>query len=111
LRAIEKWERPQNITEMRAFLGFTNYFSSYIHGYSDVVGKLQDKFKVPRGEGKKGSKTKISWDESDQEAFEEIKERLCSKLSLQRVNPDRPFVLQGGCQQVCGWCHLGAIGG
>ena len=30
----------------------------------------------------------------DQKAFEEIKMVLCSKLILQRVNPDKPFVLR-----------------
>ena len=42
----------------------------------------------------KRSKFKITWDSDDQKAFEEIKVRLCSQLSLQRVNPDRPFVLR-----------------
>ena len=53
LCAIERWERPRNITELRAFLGFTNYYSSYIPGYAELVGKLQDKLKVPRAEGKR----------------------------------------------------------
>jgi hypothetical protein len=30
----------------------------------------------------------------DVEFFEEIKKRLCSDLVLQRVNPDKPFVLR-----------------
>ena len=30
LSAIENWERPQNISELRAFLGFTNYYNTYI---------------------------------------------------------------------------------
>ncbi len=59
LRAIEKWEVPRNITELRAFLGFTNYYSSYIPEYSKLVASLQEKLKVPRIEGKKGSKKQI----------------------------------------------------
>jgi hypothetical protein len=55
---------------------------------------LQDKLKVPRAEGKKGSKKKITWSESDKQAFEDIKQKLCSQLLLQRVNPDKPFVLR-----------------
>ena len=39
-------------------------------------------------------KVKVTWDTEDQNAFDEIKRRLCSRLSLQRVNPDRPFVLR-----------------
>ena len=43
LMAIEKWERPKNISELRAFLGFTNYYSSYIHMYAEMVARLQEK--------------------------------------------------------------------
>ena len=99
LSAIEKWETPRTIHELRAFLGFTNYYSIYIHDYASVVARLQDKLKVPREEGKKGSKKRITWEEEDQEAFEEIKARLCSRLVLQRVNPDKPFVLRTDASQ------------
>ena len=56
LRAIEKWEVPKTMSELRAFLGFTNYYSSYIHMYGEIVAALQEKLKVPREIGKKGSK-------------------------------------------------------
>ena len=75
-------------------MGFKNYYSGYVQGYADVVTGLQAKLSVPRDVGKKGSKVKITWTDEDQAAFEEIKRRLCSKLGLQRVNPDRPFVLR-----------------
>ena len=94
LSAIENWERPHNITELRAFLGFTNYYNSYIKGYAEVVSRLQDKLKVPREIGKKGSKAKIDWSTEDEQCFAEIKRRLCSNLVLQRVNPDLPFILR-----------------
>ena len=94
LMAIEKWEPPKTITQMRAFLGFTNYYSTYIKDYAQVAARLQDKLKVPREVGKKGSRMKISWDKEDQEAFDELKRRLCSELVLQIVNPDKPFVLR-----------------
>ena len=51
--AIEKWEVPRTISELRAFLGFTNYYSSYIKGYAEVVARLQDKLRVSRVDGKK----------------------------------------------------------
>ena len=79
---------------MRAFLGFTNYYSSYIEKYAETVAHLQDNSKVSREEGKKGSKKKITWTAVDVEAFEKIKEKLVSGLLLQRVNPDKPFVLR-----------------
>ena len=66
LMAIEKWEVPKTVTEMRAFLGFTNYYKIYIKDYAQIVARLQDKLKVPRELGKKGSRAKISWDPEDQ---------------------------------------------
>ena len=94
LRVIEKWEVPKTISELRAFLGFTNYYSSYIHMYGDIVARLQEKLKVPRELGKKGSKHKVIFTDEEREAFDEIKHRLCSELLLQHVDPDKPFVLR-----------------
>ena len=94
LMAIEKWEPPRTVSELRAFLGFTNYYSSYIKEYSKIAAPLQDRLKVPREVGKKGSKYKITWGEIEQAAFDELKRVLCSELVLQVVNPDKPFVLR-----------------
>ena len=54
LRAIEKWEVPRTVTALRAFLGFTNYYSVYIKDYANIVARLMEKLKVPRDVGKKG---------------------------------------------------------
>ena len=94
LQAIEKWEVPTTISALRAFLGFTNYYNTYIHMYAQIAARLQDKLKVPREVGKKGSKVKITFDKEDLAAFEELKKRLCSGLILHRVDPDKPFVLR-----------------
>ena len=41
-----------------------------------------------------------SWDEEDDKAFQEIKNVLCSQFILQRVNPDRQFVLRVDASKV-----------
>ena len=94
LMAIEKWEVPTTITALRAFLGFTNYYNTYIHMYAQVAAPLQDLLKVPRDVGKKGSKKRVDFGPAELEAFHELKRRLISGLALQRVNPDKPFVLR-----------------
>ena len=94
LRAIEKWELPPTITAMRAFLGFVNQYSEYVKDFAEIVAPLQDKLKVSRQDGKKGSKKKIDYTPEDIISFEQIKRRLCEKMILQRVNPDKPFELR-----------------
>ena len=71
-------EVPRTVNALRAFLGFSNYYSSYIKDYANIVARLMEKLKVPRDVGKKGSKAVIEFDEADLEAFVAIK-RFCVK--------------------------------
>jgi hypothetical protein len=94
LMAIEKWELPPTITALRAFLGFTNQYNIYLPDYAELAAPLQEKLKVSREEGKKGSKKRVEWNEEEIACFEALKQKLCGKLILQCVNPDRPFILR-----------------
>ncbi len=49
---------------------------------------------MPRELGKKGSRHKLHLNKKEVQAFEEIKKKLCLKLILQRMNPDRFFNLR-----------------
>ena len=82
--AIEKWEVPKTITELRAFLGFTNYYSTYISDYAKIVAGLQDKLKVPHEEWKKGSRVKISWDPLTRLHLMKSKVFFCRNWSCKR---------------------------
>ena len=42
----------------------------------------------------KGSQKRVPWGPEQQTAFDSIKARLCGNLLIQRVNPDKPFVLR-----------------
>ena len=37
VKAIHKWPVPTNMTEVRSFLGFTNYYQRFIKKYAQVV--------------------------------------------------------------------------
>ena len=53
LSAIEKWEVPKTVSQLRAFLGFINYYSIYIPHYAQSAARLMEKLKVGREAGKK----------------------------------------------------------
>ena len=56
--AIEKCEPPTTETRLRAFLGFTNYYSGFVEGYAKIVSPLMDCLQVKQEGRKKGqSKT------------------------------------------------------
>ena len=37
LLVVARWVRPTTITALRGFLGFANYYSSYVRGYAGIV--------------------------------------------------------------------------
>ena len=94
LMALEMWEPPTTVTALRGFLGFTNYYSAYIPNYAELAADLMEKLKVGRVEGKKGSRAKVNLGPKEIASFEAIKRTLLSGLSLQTVDPDKPFILR-----------------
>lgn len=48
IRAIEDWGPPTKVTELRSFLGLTNYYRWFIQGYSSITTPLMDLLKKGR---------------------------------------------------------------
>ena len=61
LMAVERWPPPRNITEARSFLGFANYYSSYVRNFAALAAPLMEKLKVGRVLGKKGRSTPLNF--------------------------------------------------
>ena len=94
LLSIQKWTCPETVTQLRGFLGLTNYYSSYVPGYAELAAPLTAKLRLNREEGKKGSRKTLSWKDEETAAFEGLKLALLKELELFRVNPDKPFILR-----------------
>ena len=94
LLSIQKWELPKTVTQLRGFLGLTNYYSSYVPHYAEYAGPLTSKLQLNRVDGKKGSRMVLKWQNKEIEAFEALKTLLAQRLELFWVNPDQPFVLK-----------------
>ena len=49
--AIEPWEKPKTVSELRAYLGFCNYYSGYIKMYAEYAAPHDDHAQgQPRGD-------------------------------------------------------------
>ena len=91
--AMEHWEKPKTVSELRAYLGFCNYYWGYIRMYAEYAAPMTAMLKGNREENKNGSKKALVWNDEAARAFEGMKQALLSAVGLHLVDPDRGFVL------------------
>ena len=82
--AINKMPRPTNVTEVRAFIGFINYYGRFIKDLSTILYPLNKL--LCKG-------TKFVWSKQCQKSFELAKEKFQSKEFLAHFNPKLPLIL------------------
>ena len=93
LSAIAKWELPRTVTALCSYLGFCNYYSTFILGFATRATGLLGKLKASKADDKKSSKMKLVWNDSEKADFEAIKKSLTRTLSPHVINPKWNFVL------------------
>ena len=93
LAALNHWERPTTISELRSFMGFCNFFSGYVQMYAKLSGPLHKMLQVGKFDGRKGSKKKLPWTAEAEETFKPLKRTLLGKLGLFSINRVKGFVL------------------
>ncbi|GKC50075.1 putative nucleotidyltransferase, ribonuclease H [Tanacetum coccineum] len=84
IKAIQDWESPTKVTELRSFLGLVNYYRMFIMGYSAIASPLTDLLK---------KKKAWIWDEECQALFESLKKAVMEELVLRLTDVTMPFEL------------------
>ena len=69
IRVVANWPVPKNKKQLRSYIGFVNYFRSYIPQYSSVAFPLTEMLAKPRSD-------KLQWTEEAQRAFNKLKNAL-----------------------------------
>ena len=83
LQAAANWPIPKSVTDIRLFLGFTNFFRRFIQGYSSVSRPL---------EVLTGKNAVFSWNTEHQGAFEKLRKALLRTAPvLQIADTSRSF--------------------
>ena len=81
---------PTNVTEVRSFLGFTNYYLRFIKKYVQVAKPL---YKLILGENASKKWNSIKWDTECQKAFDKLKELCTNTPILAYADFGKPFKL------------------
>jgi hypothetical protein len=84
LEAIEKVPVPRNTTELRSFLGLVMYYAKFIPNISSLLAPL---YRLLRKD------VRFCWDESCDQAFNLVKDKLVSSEVLAHYSPEWPLVL------------------
>ncbi|GJS95125.1 putative nucleotidyltransferase, ribonuclease H [Tanacetum coccineum] len=84
IKAIQDWEPPTKVTELRTFLGLVNYYRRFIMGYSAIVSPLTNLLKKNKA---------WIWDEECQAAFESLKKAVMEEPVLRLPDMTMPFEL------------------
>ena len=80
--AIKNWPVPHTVKEVRAFLGFTGYYRRFIRNYARIARPLNNLLvghstaKKDKAKRPKTKKVPFEWTDSQQKAFESLKEKL-----------------------------------
>ena len=98
--AIRDWPVPQNIKDVRSFLGFTGYYRRFIQNFARIARPLNhllighETFKKTKGKKKtKVKKVPFVWEEAQQKAFDTLKEKLTNPPILAYADNHLPFKL------------------
>ncbi len=82
VQAIQEWEPPTKVTELRSFLGLVNYYRRFIRGYSSIAAPLTDLLKKGKN---------WDWSSRCQQAFEELKKAIVEETVLTLPDYGKPF--------------------
>nr|GEY11496.1 putative reverse transcriptase domain-containing protein [Tanacetum cinerariifolium] len=84
IKSIKDWSSPKTPMEIRQFLGLAGYYRRFIEGFSKVAKSMMKRTQ-------KG--IKFDWGEKEENAFQLIKQKLCSASILALTEGSKDFVV------------------
>ena len=84
VQRVKSWSVPKLVKEVEQFLGFVNYHREHIQDFAKLASVL---YKLT------GSRATFYWGEPEQEAFDQLKEKMIAAPILGYPNSEDTFVL------------------
>lgn len=104
LSAVQNWEPPTTVRQVRAFLGFVGYYRRFIKGFSKIAKPLNELL-VGTGRSRSRSSPPVNWTQACESAFHQLKQQLLEAPVLAYANFESPFILYTDASN----CGLGAV--
>ncbi|XP_031334049.1 uncharacterized protein K02A2.6-like [Photinus pyralis] len=84
IQAIKNVNRPENVTQLKAFIGMVNYYGRFIKNLANILKPLYELLRKDE---------KFRWNKSCEEAMEKAKDAISSDNVLIHFNPKLPLQL------------------
>ena len=84
LEAVQDWERPKTVTQVRSFTALCNYYRKFVEIFAEVAKPLCRLT---------SNGIKFTWEEEHEDAFQLLKTRLLPAPILEFPNSRHPFVI------------------
>lgn len=85
VKAIREWPTPTNATEVRSFHGLASFYRRFIKDFSSIASPLNELVK---------KHVKFEWKEKQENAFNELKDKLTNAPCLALPNFDKSFEIE-----------------
>ena len=90
---IREWPAPKNLKELQTFLGFANFYRTFVENYSKVIQPLTALLK---------KNAEYRWGSEAEKAFQNLKDRFTSTPTLGHFDPKKQVKL--GTDAACFVC-------
>ena len=84
VKAILEWPTPENVTDVRSFLGLCSFYRKFIRWFSELAAPMTDLTKKDRA---------FVWDDKADKAFNRLKAAMVTAPVLQLPDFDREFTV------------------
>ncbi|KAI5641432.1 hypothetical protein M9H77_00033 [Catharanthus roseus] len=85
VQAIKEWPTPRNASEVRSFHGLASFYRRFMKNFSTLASPLTDVIKKTEG---------FKWETKQEQAFQLLKEKLCSAPLLSLPNFEKTFEVE-----------------
>jgi hypothetical protein len=85
IKVVHEWLPPQNVNQVRSFLGLARFYHQFVKDFSTIVGTIKELMKKD---------VSFHWGAAQEKAFEELKKKLTTAPLLALLDFDKTFEIE-----------------